>query len=777
MGSFYSAVMTNAGAELLTQALAGTATIEFTSMKTGNGTYEASERTTAALQERTALKSLKQSFEFTGSATVSDTGIALAATITNEDVVEGYYIQEVGIYARNAQVVGSTPILYSIAVAEVADYLPPYNGSAPTTITQSYYVTVSNSASVQIVIADGAYTLNYDEDNSKLQLLLDGEVVSEVEIQGGGTATKSTLTLWTSDPNMYGATGTVVIAGTTYNFTLPAAGGSINLTIRQTGTATITATKEEFSFESTLSMQTFTAYNQEITSGDAYTINITTEETALYGQTVTATYDTSSTKTATLSESGTATITLYNYTGNVTLTATDGTNTATSDITIVEGTSSYACNLSFGDAYTINITTEETTLYGQTVTATYDTSRTKTATLSSSGTATITLYNYTGLVVLSSTDGEETAEENVTIVEGTSTYTAELSFAKIYGISWDGSTSTTWTRTDASAEFVDPSPAVNNGDGSSPFDDIQPWAGMEIVDDATVGKLVKIPKYYFKWTKTGSAMTLQVSTKQYDGFICSPAHADRGDGTGERDYVYVARYHCATSTYKSTTGVKPMVSKTRAEFRTGIHNLDSDIWQYDFAMYWTIMMLYLVEYADWNSQNVIGYGCGNGSATENAGSTDVMTYHTGTNASSRTTYGHVQYRHIEDLWANVRDFCDGIYFSGVNIYCIKNPADFSDTTGGTLTGTRSTTSNCIKSFAIPSASGFEYALYPDETVSDSNYATYVCDQCYYDSSGVVLNVGGSCGQNQVYGAFYLGGHYTASGTDANLGSRLQKLPV
>ena len=60
MGSFYSAVMTNAGAALLSQALAGTATIEFTSMKTGNGTYEASERTTAALQE--SLHHTKQEF-------------------------------------------------------------------------------------------------------------------------------------------------------------------------------------------------------------------------------------------------------------------------------------------------------------------------------------------------------------------------------------------------------------------------------------------------------------------------------------------------------------------------------------------------------------------------------------------------------------------------------------------------------------------------------------------------------------------------------------------
>ena len=690
MGSFYSAVMTNAGAELLAQALAGTATLEFTSMKTGNGTYDASERTTAALQERTALKSLKQSFEFTGSATLSDTGIALTATITNADVVEGYYINEVGIYCRNAQVAGSAPILYSIAVAEVADYLPPYNGSAPTTITQSYYVTVSNSANVQIIVAEGAYTLNYDEDNSMLQLLLDGEVVSEVEIQGGGSPTKSTLTLWTEDENMYGATGSVVISGTTYNFTLPSAGGSINITVRQTGTATITAAKGEFSFETTLAMATFGPYNQEITSGDAYEIDITTSES---------------------------------------------------------------------------------TLIGQTVTATYDTDKTKTATISAQGEATITIYNYTGDVNLSATDGDETATAKVTLVSGTSTYSADLSFAKIYGISWDGSSASAWTRTDAAELFTDPVPAVSNGDGSSPFDDILPWSGMEIVDDATAGKLVKIPKYYYKWTKTGTAMTLQISTKQYDGFLCSPAHADRGDGNGERDYVYVGRYHCATSTYKSTTGVAPANNLTRADFRTNIHNLGSDIWQFDYAMLWTIRMLYLVEYADWNSQAKIGYGCGNNSAAENAGLTDAMTYHTGTNAASRTTYGHTQYRHIEDLWGNVYDWCDGIYFSTQDVNAIRNPANFSDTTGGTKIATRPTTSGVVTEWTIPTQEGYEGWLYAKEAPFHRSVFRSGGDHCNYNASNVVLHVGGNYSQNQNHGLFYMNDN-SVSNKNTNIGSHI-----
>lgn len=388
-----------------------------------------------------------------------------------------------------------------------------------------------------------------------------------------------------------------------------------------------------------------------------------------------------------------------------------------------------------------------------------------------------------GKVVTVTSNGQKSGTVNVTVtVAGDGNHTAPAAksctvtcaFVSIYGVSWDGTATTAWSRTDDAAGFADPVAAVNNGNGSSPFDNCLPWSGMVVVDDATCGKLVKIPKYWYKWTKTGNQMKLQISDAAQTGFLVSPAHADRGDGKGERDYVYVGRYHCA-STYKSTSGVKPVGNITRAAARSSIHALGSDVWQYDFAMYWTIMMLYLVEYADWNSQAKIGYGCGNNSGTENMGATDAMTYHTGTTAASRTTYAAgIKYRHIEGLLSNVFDWCDGIYFSGANVYCIKNPANFSDTSGGTNIGTRPTSGGWISAWSIPSVSGFEYALYPSAVAGSES--TYVCDYCYYSASGVVLCVGGSYSQSQNYGAFCLGGNNAASVASADVGCRLQKLP-
>lgn len=378
--------------------------------------------------------------------------------------------------------------------------------------------------------------------------------------------------------------------------------------------------------------------------------------------------------------------------------------------------------------------------------------------------------------------GHENGDVTVTVnVAADSNYNAPaaktcsvtVSFAQIYGVQWDGTASTTWSRTDAAETFVNPTPAVNNGNGSSPFDTIMPWAGVVVEDDATAGKLVKIPKYWFKWTRSGNGMKLQISNGPEAGFHVSPAHADRGDGKGERDYVYVGRYHCNTS-YKSQAGSQPAANMTRAAARSSIHNLGSTYWQYDYAMYWTIMMLYLVEYANWNSQATIGYGCSPSNAKFNMGATDNMVYHTGTSAASRTTYGSVQYRHIEGLWDNVYDWCDGIRFSGSTVYCIANPASFSDTSGGTNVGTRATSSGYISGWTNPTADGFEYALYPN-AVSGSE-TTYVCDYCYYDASGVVLYVGGGYGQDQSRGAFFLDGYNAASNANAYIGCRLQKLP-
>lgn len=78
---------------------------------------------------------------------------------------------------------------------------------------------------------------------------------------------------------------------------------------------------------------------------------------------------------------------------------------------------------------TIAISTEETSLYGKDITVSYGENN-MTATFDSSGSATVDVP-YIGDVTISSTDGSDTANSNVTISAYGNTYSAELSFLKI----------------------------------------------------------------------------------------------------------------------------------------------------------------------------------------------------------------------------------------------------------------------------------------------------------------------------------------------------------
>ena len=213
-------------------------------------------------------------------------------------------------------------------------------------------------------------------------------------------------------------------------------------------------------------------------------------------------------------------------------------------------------------------------------------------------------------------------------------------------MSWD-LVSNKLTRTDDAAGFEDPIPSVGGTEGSSPFDELMPWAGMQVVDFEDFGSFVEIPKFWYKVEQTETALNIQIADGPMEGFSVSPAHMDRGDGKGERDKVYVARYKCAGDMGASVSGKDPSVNMPRAYFRQAAALNGISIT--DYAMFWTTRMLMLVEYAVWDMQAAIGAGCGNNMGAEPTGATDGMPYHTGTIFDDTCSYGvGVQYRNIED---------------------------------------------------------------------------------------------------------------------------------
>lgn len=485
---------------------------------------------------------------------------------------------------------------------------------------------------------------------------------------------------------------------------------------------------------------------------------------------IVVTAPTGSTVTATLGEkvynateqSGQWVFNVEDY-GTYTITATkDGQSASgTVAVTVVQ---QYTITLAYFAA-TIHVTADS----GSIVTCTKGSVvQTKTST----GTVDFTVSE-TGVYTLKATKDGEEAEDTATITEDGQTVNVTLAYRHIYGVEWDGTSTTVWSRTDEAAGFSNPVPYVAGASSyGSPFDNLYPWSGMVRSTDAAAGELVAIPKFWYKWTKNGNGLKLQIADKDTPGFHVSPAHANRGDGKGERDIVYIGRYHCHTSNWKSQTGGKPKADITRSAARSGIHNLGSTIWQSDIQIRMTLWMLYLVEFADWNSQKTIGKGCGNNSATGNMGYTDSMPYHTGTTQSSRDTYGlGTQYRNIEGLWDNVYDWGDGCYYNSSGLNIIQNPSNFSDSSGGTAVGVPS--NGWPSKFDVADETGLEWCIYPTET--GGSETTYSSDNWYFSASDPCLYFGGNYYQSGYRGLFFVV-YNAASYSYASIGCRLQKLP-
>jgi len=148
MAKFNSAMITNAGKKLLADSLAGKSRLKFYCIAIGNGNYDGTED----LIVMTDLKSKKQEVFLNSISKEKDNCVRIKALISNEKLTEGYYMTEMGLFAIDELNPDNMPVLYSVAVAETADYFPEYDGKVPMIILQEYYAVVSETMSVDIYI-------------------------------------------------------------------------------------------------------------------------------------------------------------------------------------------------------------------------------------------------------------------------------------------------------------------------------------------------------------------------------------------------------------------------------------------------------------------------------------------------------------------------------------------------------------------------------------------------------------------------------------------------
>lgn len=350
--------------------------------------------------------------------------------------------------------------------------------------------------------------------------------------------------------------------------------------------------------------------------------------------------------------------------------------------------------------------------------------------------------------------------------------------AKIYGVEWDYSqTSSKLTRLNGAAYFADPAPAESlTAIGSSPFDDIQPWAGTKkynIIDGAVAysedddgfdmtayDTMVYIPPFYYKAEKDEAAQKWRwyISPEAQDGFALHP-------GSGR----YIGRYHTSPA-YTSVSGIGPLSYITRATGRTNSHAKGDSWWQMDFATWCALELLYLVEFADWDSQTVLGTGHVKGftDAVTNTGETDGAAYHTLKRSGASNMY-----RNIENPYSNLFTWCDGFAASARAVYAGLNNSGFGDTTTRlTASGITLPSSYYISGYGC--SEKLPWAFIPD--VSQNSSDSHVRDYIYSNSGVRVLYVGGAYTQSAGNGFFCLNASNFASYSYSNIGSRLIYIP-
>ena len=254
----------------------------------------------------------------------------------------------------------------------------------------------------------------------------------------------------------------------------------------------------------------------------------------------------------------------------------------------------------------------------------------------------------------------------------------------IYGVKrLRSSTVTVWERTDEGRGLIanatkDGTEVQNDFDNLSPwkdiisfnFDSAQQLATAYYGDDnftfspsdEKINVFTKIPRFWYKrWIDEDDYEHIQIADYAAEGFLESKEFA-------------VARYlyEGSTSSPRSCSGLAPLTASGQ-NFQTGAKFLGDNMYLFDWRAFGAIQFLYLVEYADNNSQNILGKGISSGSIS-NSGQLDSLGMKSGClNNDARHS---VIYRGIEDIFGNILQLIDGVNINNIQAYVCTDPTKY-----------------------------------------------------------------------------------------------------
>ena len=306
--------------------------------------------------------------------------------------------------------------------------------------------------------------------------------------------------------------------------------------------------------------------------------------------------------------------------------------------------------------------------------------------------------------------------------------------------------------------------------------------------------MVQIPKFYFKHTFTNSTHDWEISRFNITGFDVHNAFIKNGV---EVDYRYIGAYegsmwdattssmvpsgniitdmYAAGDKLCSVSGQYPKVNEMRSEFRAMATERGTGWRQQDFDLISAVQLLYLIEYADFNSQSQIGYGRTQLSGgTWTAGSYIGQTGKSnvdgdGTNSiAGNTTDAYMTYRGIENFYGNVWKWVDGINVYNNIPYVTNNDSNFADDTTTNYTNLNITLSN-VDGYLVTLAD-INRGFLPVSIGGSSS--TYITDYYYQNTGWCVVTLGGYARYGTHAGAFAFSANTAASYSHVAIAGRL-----
>lgn len=243
----------------------------------------------------------------------------------------------------------------------------------------------------------------------------------------------------------------------------------------------------------------------------------------------------------------------------------------------------------------------------------------------------------------------------------------------------------------------------------------------------------------------------------------------------------------------SVSGKAPINYGTRANFRTIAGKRGTGWRQQDFDIVSAIQLLFLTEYADWNSQSMIGNGLTDWvSATwtswndynpiETSGNSNSDGNATANNsAGSGNTGSYMSYRGIESFFGHIWEWVDGVnvqFGTGDDYtgqpYVSNNDSNFADDTATDYTPLSrtipgkigGTSQNDYQKTLCQQGRG----LLPASTGGSSS--TYICDYYYQSTGWRVAKLGGYAYSGLAAGVAFWSVFGSSGDRGRNFGGRL-----